>query len=95
MVQLACAARMEIREDVTYDHASRHSDYPLLTSSSEISAFFATLAIALLSLSSSNMEVRDVQAWVCEDVAAVAAMLAMNGYMTGQTFYVNGGRYMT
>lgn len=32
---------------------------------------------------------------VVEDVAAVAVMLALNGYMTGQTIYVNGGWYMS
>jgi 3-oxoacyl-[acyl-carrier protein] reductase len=30
-----------------------------------------------------------------DDVASVAVMLAMNGYMTGQTISVNGGWYMT
>ena len=30
-----------------------------------------------------------------DDVASVAAMLAMNGYMTGQTISVNGGWYMS
>jgi 3-oxoacyl-[acyl-carrier protein] reductase len=30
-----------------------------------------------------------------EDVAAVAVMLALNGYMTGQTISVNGGWYMS
>jgi 3-oxoacyl-[acyl-carrier protein] reductase len=30
-----------------------------------------------------------------EDVAAVAVMLAMNDYMTGQTILVNGGWYMS
>jgi 3-oxoacyl-[acyl-carrier protein] reductase len=30
-----------------------------------------------------------------EDVAAVAVMLAMNDYMTGQTIFVNGGWYMS
>jgi 3-oxoacyl-[acyl-carrier protein] reductase len=30
-----------------------------------------------------------------EDIASVAAMLAMNDYMTGQTISVNGGWYMT
>lgn len=30
-----------------------------------------------------------------EEVADVVVMLAKNGYMTGQTVYVNGGRYMT
>jgi 3-oxoacyl-[acyl-carrier protein] reductase len=30
-----------------------------------------------------------------EDVAAVAVMLAMNDYMTGQTVSVNGGWYMS
>jgi 3-oxoacyl-[acyl-carrier protein] reductase len=30
-----------------------------------------------------------------EEVAKVVAMVAGNGYMTGQTIYVNGGRYMT
>ena len=30
-----------------------------------------------------------------EEVAGVVVMLAKNGYITGQTIYVNGGRYMT
>jgi 3-oxoacyl-[acyl-carrier protein] reductase len=30
-----------------------------------------------------------------EDVADVVVMLAKNGYITGQTLYVNGGRHMT
>ena len=30
-----------------------------------------------------------------DDVACVAVMLAMNGYITGQTVSVNGGWYMT
>jgi 3-oxoacyl-[acyl-carrier protein] reductase len=30
-----------------------------------------------------------------DDVASVAAMLSMNGYMTGQTISVNGGWYMS
>ncbi len=30
-----------------------------------------------------------------EEVADVIVMVAKNGYMTGQTIYVNGGRYMT
>ena len=30
-----------------------------------------------------------------EDVAAIAVMLAMNDYMTGQTIFVNGGWYMS
>lgn len=30
-----------------------------------------------------------------EEVADVVVMVAKNGYMTGQTIYVNGGRYMT
>jgi 3-oxoacyl-[acyl-carrier protein] reductase len=30
-----------------------------------------------------------------EEVAAVVVMLAENGYMTGQTVFVNGGRYMS
>ncbi len=30
-----------------------------------------------------------------EEVAEVVVMLAKNGYITGQTIYVNGGRYMT
>jgi 3-oxoacyl-[acyl-carrier protein] reductase len=30
-----------------------------------------------------------------EEVAAVVVMLAGNGYITGQTIFVNGGRYMT
>ncbi len=30
-----------------------------------------------------------------EEIADVVVMLAKNGYMTGQTIYVNGGRYMT
>ena len=30
-----------------------------------------------------------------EEVAVVVVMLAKNGYITGQTIYVNGGRYMT
>jgi 3-oxoacyl-[acyl-carrier protein] reductase len=30
-----------------------------------------------------------------DDVSSVAVMLAMNGYMTGQTISVNGGWYMT
>jgi len=30
-----------------------------------------------------------------EEVADVVVMLVKNGYMTGQTIYVNGGRYMT
>ena len=30
-----------------------------------------------------------------EDVAAIAVMLAMNDYMTGQTIFVNGGGYMS
>ena len=30
-----------------------------------------------------------------DDVASVAVMLAMNGYVTGQTLSVNGGWYMT
>lgn len=30
-----------------------------------------------------------------EEVADVVVMLAQNGYITGQTLYVNGGRYMT
>lgn len=30
-----------------------------------------------------------------EEVADVVVMLALNGYMTGQTIYVNGGRHMT
>lgn len=30
-----------------------------------------------------------------EEVSEVVAMLAKNGYMTGQTIFVNGGRYMT
>lgn len=29
-----------------------------------------------------------------EEVAAVATMLACNGYITGQTIGVNGGRYL-
>ncbi|HLO27179.1 MAG TPA: SDR family oxidoreductase, partial [Geobacteraceae bacterium] len=29
-----------------------------------------------------------------EEVAEVAAMLACNGYITGQTINVNGGRYL-
>jgi len=29
-----------------------------------------------------------------EEVAAVVAMVAQNGYLTGQTIFVNGGRYM-
>ena len=30
-----------------------------------------------------------------EEVSDVVVMLAKNGYMTGQTIFVNGGRYMT
>ncbi len=30
-----------------------------------------------------------------EEVAAVAVMLAKNGYITGQTINVNGGWYMS
>jgi len=30
-----------------------------------------------------------------EEVAAVVVMLAGNGYITGQTIFVNGGRHMT
>ncbi len=30
-----------------------------------------------------------------EEVAEVVVMVAQNGYMTGQTIFVNGGRYMT
>jgi 3-oxoacyl-[acyl-carrier protein] reductase len=30
-----------------------------------------------------------------EEVAAVAVMLAKNGYLTGQTINVNGGWYMS
>jgi 3-oxoacyl-[acyl-carrier protein] reductase len=30
-----------------------------------------------------------------EEVAAVVVMLAANGYITGQTIFVNGGRHMT
>jgi 3-oxoacyl-[acyl-carrier protein] reductase len=30
-----------------------------------------------------------------EEVAGIVVMLAKNGFMTGQTIYVNGGRYMT
>ncbi len=30
-----------------------------------------------------------------EEVAGVVVMLAKNGYITGQTIFVNGGRYMT
>jgi 3-oxoacyl-[acyl-carrier protein] reductase len=30
-----------------------------------------------------------------EEIADVVVMLANNGYITGQTLYVNGGRYMT
>ena len=30
-----------------------------------------------------------------EEVADVVVMLAKNGYLTGQTIFVNGGRYMT
>jgi len=30
-----------------------------------------------------------------EEVADVVVMLAKNGYITGQTLFVNGGRYMT
>jgi 3-oxoacyl-[acyl-carrier protein] reductase len=30
-----------------------------------------------------------------EEVAAAVLLLAGNGYMTGQTIFVNGGRYMT
>ncbi len=30
-----------------------------------------------------------------EEVAAVAMMLFYNGYITGQTININGGRYMT
>ena len=30
-----------------------------------------------------------------KDVADVVVMVAQNGYMTGQTIFVNGGRYMT
>lgn len=30
-----------------------------------------------------------------EEVAEVAVMIASNGYITGQTFQVNGGRYVT
>ncbi len=30
-----------------------------------------------------------------DEVAAVAVMLARNGYITGQTFNVNGGWYMS
>lgn len=30
-----------------------------------------------------------------EEIAAVAVLLATNGYITGQTFNVNGGRYMS
>jgi 3-oxoacyl-[acyl-carrier protein] reductase len=30
-----------------------------------------------------------------EEIADVVAMLAANGYITGQTLYVNGGRHMT
>ena len=30
-----------------------------------------------------------------EEIADVVAMLAANGYITGQTIFVNGGRYMT
>ncbi len=30
-----------------------------------------------------------------EEVAAVVVMLSTNGYITGQTIFVNGGRYMT
>jgi 3-oxoacyl-[acyl-carrier protein] reductase len=30
-----------------------------------------------------------------EEIADVVVMLAANGYITGQTLYVNGGRYMT
>ena len=29
-----------------------------------------------------------------EEIAAVAVMLASNGYLTGQTINVNGGRYL-
>jgi 3-oxoacyl-[acyl-carrier protein] reductase len=29
------------------------------------------------------------------EVAAVVVMVAQNGYLTGQTIYVNGGRYMS
>jgi 3-oxoacyl-[acyl-carrier protein] reductase len=30
-----------------------------------------------------------------DEVASIVAMLAQNGYMTGQTISVNGGWYMT
>jgi 3-oxoacyl-[acyl-carrier protein] reductase len=30
-----------------------------------------------------------------EEVSDVVVMLAKNGYMTGQTIFVNGGRFMT
>jgi 3-oxoacyl-[acyl-carrier protein] reductase len=30
-----------------------------------------------------------------EEVADVVVMLAKNGYITGQTIFVNGGRYLT
>jgi 3-oxoacyl-[acyl-carrier protein] reductase len=30
-----------------------------------------------------------------EEIADVVVMLAKNGYITGQTLFVNGGRYMT
>ncbi len=30
-----------------------------------------------------------------EEIAVVVVMLAKNAYMTGQTIWVNGGRYMT
>jgi 3-oxoacyl-[acyl-carrier protein] reductase len=30
-----------------------------------------------------------------DEVAAVAVMLARNGYITGQTIHVNGGWYLT
>jgi len=30
-----------------------------------------------------------------EEVADIVVMVTKNGYMTGQTIYVNGGRYMT
>jgi 3-oxoacyl-[acyl-carrier protein] reductase len=30
-----------------------------------------------------------------EEIADAAIMIARNGYMTGQTVHVNGGRYMS
>jgi 3-oxoacyl-[acyl-carrier protein] reductase len=30
-----------------------------------------------------------------KEIADVVVMVAQNGYLTGQTIFVNGGRYMT